>query len=113
MADNQNLLNDLIKKVSQSSGSVQSKGAVYTKQEADYAVQSLAQQLLGRNLIGLDYNKAVNAYLNQSQDTSTYGRQQAIENFIMNTPEYQARQQNKYLDAIYNEVAKSVQKARA
>jgi hypothetical protein len=110
-SSNQNLLNDLIKKVAQSSGSVQSKGAVYTQQEADYTVQNVAQQLLGRSLIGLDYNKAIKIAMAQSQDTSIYGRQQAVENYLMSTPEYQAREENKYLDAIYNEVAKNVQKA--
>lgn len=88
------------------------KGIVYTQQEADAAVQSVAQQLLGRNVVGIDYNKAISAYLNQSQDTSSAGRQGAVINYLTSTPEYQARQENKYLDAIYNAVAADVRKVQ-
>lgn len=88
------------------------KGVVYTKQEADAAVQGLAQQLLGRNVTGIDYTRAVNAYLNQSQDTSAAGRQGAVINYLTGTQEYQSREENKYLDAIYNAVAEDVRKVR-
>ena len=88
------------------------KGPVYTQQEADAAVQSIAQQLLGRNVTGIDYTKAVKAYLNQSQDTSIQGRQGAVINYLTGTQEYKAREENKYLDAIYNAVAADVRKVR-
>ena len=87
-------------------------GAVFTKQEADFAVQSVYQQLLGRNATGNDYSKAVNIVMSQSQDTSTAARQQALTNAIMQSPEYKIKQENKYLDGIYTAVAADVRKAQ-
>ena len=57
-------------------GGVSATGPVFTKQEADYAVQSVYQQMLGRNATGNDYSKAVNLIMAQSQDTSTAARHQ-------------------------------------
>lgn len=88
------------------------KGIVYTKQEADAGVQSVWQQIFGKNALGIDYKKAVDAYLNQSQDTSAAGRQQAVLNYAQSTPEYKAMQQDKYLDAIYNAIQANVRKAQ-
>jgi len=87
-------------------------GPVFTKQEADYAVQSVYQQLLGRNATGNDYSKAVNLIMSQSQDTSTAARQQALTNSIMKSPEYKIKQDNKYLDVIYQAVSADVRKAQ-
>jgi hypothetical protein len=87
-------------------------GAVFTKQEADYAVQAVYQQLLGRNATGNDYSKAINMIMSQSQDTSTAGRQQALTNAITMSPEYKIKQDNKYLESIYNAVAANVRKAQ-
>ena len=89
------------------------KGAVYTQQEADAGVQSVYQQLLGRNALGQDYKKALSVYLGQSQDTSATGRAQAVVNLIMQTPEYKARQENEYLDGLYTMFAQEAQRARA
>ena len=86
--------------------------AVYTKQEGDATVQNVFQQLLGRNAAGNDYAKALAIAMGQSQDTSTTGRSQAVANFVQNLPEYQAREDNKYLDAMYNAVAADVRKVR-
>lgn len=86
--------------------------AVYTKQEGDATVQNVFQQLLGRSAVGNDYAKALSIAMGQSQDTSTTGRTQAVVNFVQNLPEYQAREENKYLDAIYNAVAADVRKVR-
>jgi hypothetical protein len=88
-------------------------GVVYTQQEADAGVQAIYQQILGRNALGAEYKKALAVYLNQSEDTSGAGRGQAVANFVMNTPEYQARQENNFLDGLYTMMAKDVQKARA
>jgi len=88
-------------------------GAVFTKQEADYAVQTVYQQMLGRNATGNDYSKAINLIMGQSQDTSMYGRQQALTNSITASPEYKIKQDNKYLDVIYQSVAADVRKAQA
>jgi hypothetical protein len=87
-------------------------GAVFTPAEADYVVQTVYQQLLGRNAGGNDYAKAYSIAMNQSNDSSIYARQQAVTNAIMASPEYQAREDNKYLDAIYNAVAADVRKVR-
>jgi len=89
-------------------GSSTGTGAVYTKQEGDAVVQNVYQSLLGRNAVGNDYAKALAVYMAQSGDTGPAGRQQAIMNYVQNTPEYAARQDNVYLDAIYKEIAADV-----
>lgn len=87
-------------------------GAVFTPAEGNYVVQTVYQQLLGRNATGNDYAKAYSIAMAQSQDSSIYARQQAVQDALVNSPEYQAREDNKYLDAIYNEVAADVRKVR-
>jgi hypothetical protein len=89
-----------------------STGAVFTEQEAASYVQSTYQRLLGRNAVGAEYRKGVNAFLSQSQDTSVTGRQQAIESMVQSSPEFTKRTENTYLDAIYNEVAADVRRTR-
>ena len=86
--------------------------AVYTQQEGDAAVQAVYQQLLGRNAQGAEYNKALNLAMQQSGDTSATGRMQAIQNYVMSQPEYIARSQNRWLDAIYNDMQKKIARAR-
>jgi hypothetical protein len=87
-------------------------GPVFTKQEADYAVQSVYQQILGRNATGNDYSKAINLIMGQSQDTSTAARQQVLTNSLMDSPEYKIKQDNKYLDVIYQAVSADIRKAQ-
>jgi hypothetical protein len=100
-------------KISQANNSGNaSTGAVVTQQDAEADVQSLFGQLFGRSGVGVDYKKALNIYLNQSQDTGAPGRQQAVMEFLQNTPEFEARQENRYLDAIYTAIQADVQKAR-
>jgi hypothetical protein len=94
-------------------GTTSAVGPVFTRQEADYAVQSVYQQLLGRNATGNDYSKAINLIMNQNQDTSTAARQQALTNSLMKSPEYRIKQDNKYLDVIYQAVSADVREAQA
>jgi hypothetical protein len=94
-------------------GGVATGGAVYTKQEADAEAQAVYQQMLGRNATGNDYSKAISLLMSQSSDTSAAGRQQALSSAIMNSPEYKIKQDNKYLEAIYQSVANSVRNAQA
>jgi hypothetical protein len=94
-------------------GGTTASGAVFTKQEADYAVQSVYQQMLGRNATGNDYSKAINLVMSQSQDNSVAARQQALTNELMQSPEYKIKQDNKYLDVIYQSVANDVRNAQA
>jgi hypothetical protein len=94
-------------------GGTTSSGAVFTKQEADFAVQSVYQQILGRNATGNDYSKAINLVMSQSQDNSVAARQQALTNALMQSPEYKIKQDNKYLDVIYQSVANDVRNAQA
>jgi len=101
------------KKVQSTLGNTSASGPVFTKQEADYAVQSVYQQLLGRNATGNDYSKAINIVMGQSQDTSAAGRQQVLTNELMQSPEYKVKQDNKYLDVIYQSVANDVRNAQA
>lgn len=96
----------------QSSNTGNASGVVYTRQEGDAAVQSIYQQMMGQNAVGADYTKALNAYLSQSQDTGPAGRQQAVINYLQSTPEYKAKQEDRYLDAIYAKVAENVRKAQ-
>jgi len=102
----------LIKQAGATQSGNAAKGAVYTQQDADAAVQNIYQQLFGKNAMGADYKNAVNAYINQSQDTQVAGRTQAVINYAQSTPEFQAQQEDKYLDAMYNAVAANVRKAR-
>jgi hypothetical protein len=94
-------------------GTSSSNGPVFTKQEADYAVQSVYRQILGRNATGNDYSKAINMIMSQSNDTSVAARQQALENSLIQSPEYKIKQDNKYLDVIYQSVANDVRNAQA
>lgn len=87
-------------------------GAVFTQQEGNAVVQSVFQQLLGRAAVGNDYAKALAIVMGQSSDTSPTGRAQAVTNFVQNMPEYETREENKYLDAMYNAVANDVRKVR-
>jgi hypothetical protein len=84
----------------------------YTPQDADATIQDMYQQLLGRNAMGNEYSRALAVYNSQSAQTGYQGRNQAIENIIQATPEYQARQQNTYLDAIYQDLARKIQEAQ-
>lgn len=102
----------LLDKYASMGGNVQ-KGPVFTNQDAEAYVQSIYQQILGRNAVGAERTKAINLFLNQSADTDVSGRQQAITNMIEETPEFIKRQENSYLDAIYNEVLKDVGRAKA
>jgi hypothetical protein len=106
-------LAEILSTLKANGGGTTASGPVYTKQEADYAVQSVYQQMLGRNATGNDYSKAINLVMSQSQDTSTAGRQQALTNAIMQSPEYKIKQDNKYLDTIYQAVANDVRNAQA
>jgi hypothetical protein len=88
------------------------KGAVYTAQDADAAVQNIWQQLYGKNAMGADYAKAVSLYINQSQDTGEPGRTQAVVDYAQSTQEFQGMQEDKYLDAIYTTIQNNVRKAQ-
>lgn len=102
-------LEDLIKAYS-STGGVVSEGP--TTQDAEAAVQNIYTQILGRNAAGAERSKAISLYLNQSAGTDAAGRQQAIISLVQESPEFRKRQENSYLDAIYNEVAKNVQRTQ-
>jgi len=107
-------LADLIEKAQAAGlgGDVSSKGPVYTKQDAEAAVQSVYQQLLGRNAVGAERSKAISVFLGQGADTGATGRQQAIVDMVQNDREFVVRQENKYMDAIYNRIAQDVREAQ-
>lgn len=88
------------------------KGPVFTTQDANAYVQSVYQQILGRNAVGAERTKAINIFLNQSQDTDVTGRQAAIVSSVQDTPEFRRQQENRYLDAIYTAIAEDVRKAQ-
>ena len=104
-------LEELIKAYA-SMGGVVTQDQGPTAQDAEAAVQSVYTQMLGRNAAGAERSKAINAYLNQVAGTDASGLQQAIISLIQQSPEYRKRQENDYLDAIYNEVAKNVQRTQ-
>jgi hypothetical protein len=88
-------------------------GPKFTTQDAATYVQSVYQQLLGRNAMGAEKSKAINVFLNQSADTDASGRQQAIVDLVQGGDEFVIREENKYMDAIYNRIAEDVRKAQA
>jgi hypothetical protein len=98
----------ILETLSKSGGGTGSTGAVYTQAEADKDVQSIFQQSLGRNAAGNDYAKAMSIAMAAGDSTGSAGRQQAVLNWIQKQPEFLARQDNQYLDAIYKEIAASV-----
>ena len=104
--------NKLMEQYASMGGSV-SSGPKFTTQDAEAYVQSVYQQILGRNAVGAERTKAINIFLNQAADTDATARVAAIESAVQQTPEFIKRQENSYLDAIYNEVLKDVGKARA
>jgi len=98
----------------QGAGKISGTGTVnpYTAQDADATIQDMYQQLLGRNAMGAEYQRALQVYNAQSAQTGYQGRGQAIENIIQSTPEYQARSQNQWLETIYNDLANKMARAR-
>jgi hypothetical protein len=105
-------LADAIKTAQANNSGNVATGPVVTRQDAEADVQALFAQIFGRSGVGVDYKKALNIYLSQSQDTGAPGRQQAVVDYLQTTPEFEARQENRYLDAIYNAIQADVQKAR-
>ena len=102
----------LLKEYSTMSGNVP-KGPQFTAQDAEAYVQNIYNQILGRNAVGAERTKAIGAFLGQSAETGVDGRQAAIENLIKQTPEFRNRQENRYLDAIYNAIEQDVRRAQA
>lgn len=94
-------------------GATTPKGPVFTTQDANAYVQSVYQQLLGRNAVGAERSKGIKTFLNQSQETDATGRQEALVAMVQSTPEFRRRQENRYLDAIYSEVLNDVRRAQA
>lgn len=102
----------ILSAIQKSGGSANGTKAVYTHADADADVQAVYQQVLGRNAAGNDYAKAVAIAMGIGPDSGAAARQQAIMNFVQNTPEYAARQDNQYLDAIYKEIAADVSRTQ-
>lgn len=95
---------------SQGSGS----GTVaFTAQDAKAIVQSTYQQLLGRDASGDEYGKALGYVMGQSSSTGASGRQQSLIDYVKGTQEYDAKMENKYLDAMYNAISGKVRAAEA
>ncbi len=103
-------IEELMKQYQSMGGSV-SEGPKYTNQDAETYVQNVYQQMLGRNAVGAQLTKAINAFLGTDADAA--GRQQAVVDIISQTPEFKVKQENNYLEAIYNRVAQDVRKAQA
>jgi hypothetical protein len=93
-------------------GSSSSSVPKFTQKDADAVVQNVFQQLLGRNAQGSEYAKALNLALNQDPYTGQSGRLQAVQDYVMAQPEYQARSQDRWLDAIYTDLQKQIARAR-
>jgi hypothetical protein len=81
-----------------------------TRADANAVVQSVYQQLLGRSAVGTELNQAIGQFMANDGGTGGKGN---IENFVMGTNEFQAKSENKYLDAIYNQLARDVRGAQA
>lgn len=97
----------------QSVGGGVAEGPSFTTQDAEAYVQSIYNQILGRNANGAERTRAIGIFMNQQAETDVTGRQAAIVSAIESTPEYKKRQENRYLDAIYQAVAEDVRRAQA
>lgn len=106
---------DLAKLVEQASklGGNVAKGPSFTTQDAASYVQSIYNQMLGRNANGAERTRAIGIFMNQAAETDVSGRQAAIVSAVQSTPEYRKRQENRYLDSIYQAVAEDVRRAQA
>jgi predicted RecB family nuclease len=102
----------LLEKYSTMGGNVP-KGPQFTSQDAEAYVQNIYNQILGRNAVGAERTKAISMFLNQSAQTDVAGRQAAVTEMVQQTPEFRTQQENRYLDAIYNEVLQDVRRAKA
>jgi hypothetical protein len=94
-------------------GGTNQEGPAFTTQDAAAYVQSIYQQILGRNAVGAERTKAISIFLNQGEDTDATARAAAVEAMVQDSPEFIKRQENSYLDAIYNEVLREVGGAQA
>jgi len=83
-----------------------------TAQDAEAAVQSIYNRIFGRNAVGAERTKAISIFLNQPAGVDVAGRQQAVISVVEETPEFRKRQENNYLDAIYNKVLQNVRGAQ-
>jgi hypothetical protein len=81
-----------------------------TRADANAVVQNIYQQLLGRSAVGTELNQAISQYMANAGGTGGSGN---VEQFVMGTNEFQAKSENKYLDAIYNQLAQDVRGAQA
>jgi len=81
-----------------------------TRADAQAIVQNVYQSLLGRSAVGTELNQAINRYM---ANEGGVGGQGNVEQFVMETNEYQAKSENKYLDAIYNKRAQDLRGAQA
>lgn len=81
-----------------------------TRADANAIVQNVYQSLLGRSAVGTELNQAINMYMANQGGTGGQGN---VEQFVMSTNEYQAKSENKYLDAIYNKLAQNARGAQA
>jgi hypothetical protein len=61
----------ILAQLAASGGAPQGGGTVFTEQEASAYVQAVYQQLLGRNAVGVEYRKGVNAFLRFYSSAST------------------------------------------
>jgi len=104
-------LAELVKQYATMGGSVQ-QGPTFTSQDANVAVQTIYQQILGRNAVGAERTQGINIFLNQPAEAGADVRQQAVLSAVEQTPEFLKRQDNRYLDAIYARVAREVQEAQ-
>jgi hypothetical protein len=80
-----------------------------TRADAAAVVDNIYQQLLGRSAVGTELNQAISMYMANQGGTGGSGN---VEQFVMGTNEFQAKSENKYLDAIYNQLARDVRGAQ-
>lgn len=73
-----------------------------TRADAAAVVQSVYQQMLGRSAVGTELNQAISRYMSNQGDTGGRGN---VQQFVMSTNEYQAQNENRYLDAIYEKLS--------
>jgi len=108
-------LNELVA-VAKAAGLGQSSGSTlpyrFTQQEGSATVTDTYQQLLGRDATPAEYNQGLKIVMAQDPYTSGAARAQLIESAIQASPEYQARSQNKWLNAIYSDLQNQMARAK-
>jgi hypothetical protein len=89
-----------------------STGPAFTREDGKAYAQGTYNSLLGRDAVGGELDRAISAATGMGKDVGAAGRQQAVVDAVKSTDEFKNRQENRYLDALYSELARDMQRTR-